>query len=65
MGWRTKQKILVKGKQKMNDLSLEAKLAITIRLAELIEEIKDPETLGGLRTIFNLLVKDLAYSKVH
>lgn len=49
----------------MNDLSLEAKLAITIRLAELIEEIKDPETLGGLRTIFNLLVKDLAYSKVH
>ena len=49
----------------MNDLSIEAKLAIIIRIAELIEQIRDPETLGGLKTIFGNLVKDLAYPKVH
>ena len=49
----------------MNDLSIEAKLAIIIRIAELIEQIRDPETLGGLRTIFGALVKDLSYPKVH
>lgn len=49
----------------MNELSIEAKLAITFRLAELIEQIKDPETLGGLRMIFGALVKDLSYPKVH
>ena len=49
----------------MTDLSIEAKLAIIIRIAELIEQVRDPETLGGLRTIFGALVKDLAYPKVH
>ena len=49
----------------MNDLSIEAKLAIIIRIAELIEQVRDPETLGGLRAIFGALVKDLAYPKVH
>lgn len=49
----------------MNDLSIEAKLAIMIRLAEMIDQIKDPETLGGLRSVFALLVKDLAFGKVH
>ena len=49
----------------MNDLPIEAKLAIMIRLAELIEEVKDQETLGGLRMVFGVLIKDLAYPKVH
>ena len=49
----------------MNDLSIEAKLAILIRIAELIEQIRDPETLGGLRSVFGVLVKDLAFGKVH
>ena len=51
--------------EKMNELSIEAKLAITIRFAELIEQTKDAETLGGLRMIFSALVKDLTYPKVH
>jgi hypothetical protein len=50
---------------KVDELSVEAKLAITIRLAELIEQTRDPETLGGLRMIFSSLVKDLTYPKVH
>lgn len=50
---------------KMDELSIEAKLAILIRMAELIEQIKDPETLGGLRMVFGVLVKDLSYPKVH
>lgn len=50
---------------KMDELSIEAKLAILIRMAELIEQIKDPETLGGLRMVFSVLVKDLSYPKVH
>lgn len=49
----------------MNDLSIEAKLAILIRLAEMIEQIKDPETLGGLRTVYAVLVKNLTYDQVH
>ena len=49
----------------MNELSIEAKRAIVIRLAELIEGVRDPETLCGLKTIFGNLVKDLAYPKVH
>jgi len=49
----------------MNDLSLEAKIAITIRLAELIDEIRDPETLGGLKQLFGVLIKELAYPQVH
>ena len=49
----------------MNDLSIEAKIAITIRLAELIDETKDPETLGGLKQLFGVLIKELAYPQVH
>jgi hypothetical protein len=49
----------------MNDLSIETKLAIAIRLAEMIEQIRDPETLGGLRIMFGAIVKDLTYPKVH
>lgn len=64
MDWRAEQKILEEGKQ-MNELSIEAKLAIIIRLAELIDQVKDAETLGGLRTIFGVLVKNIAYDQVH
>ena len=49
----------------MNDLNIETKIAIALRLAEMIEQIKDQETLGGLKMIFSALVKDLAYPKVH
>ena len=49
----------------MNDLSLEAKIAITIKLAELIDQIRDPETLGGLKELFGMLIKELAYPQVH
>jgi hypothetical protein len=49
----------------MNDLSIEVKLAIAIRLAELIDQIKDPETLGGLKQLFGVLIKELAYPQVH
>jgi hypothetical protein len=49
----------------MNDLSLEAKIAITIKLAELIDQIRDPETLGGLKQLFGVLIKELAYPQVH
>jgi hypothetical protein len=49
----------------LNDVPIEAKLAIVIRLAELIDEVKDKETLGGLRMIFTCLVQDLSYSKPH
>lgn len=61
---RFKQEGMGKGEQ-MNDLSIEAKLAILIRIAELIEQIRDPETLGGLRSVFGVLVKDLAFGNVH
>jgi len=49
----------------MNDLSVEIKLEFLIQLAEMIEQTKDPETLGGLRSVFSVLVKDLAFGKVH
>ena len=49
----------------MIDLSIEAKIAIAIRLAEVIDNAKDPEAIGGLKMLFNTLIKDLAYPKVH
>lgn len=51
--------------QQIIDLSIEAKIAIAIRLAEVIDNTKDPEALGGLRVLFNTIIKDLAYPKVH
>jgi len=51
--------------QQMIDLSIEAKIAIAIRLAEVIDNTKDPEALGGLRMLFNTIVKDLTYPRVH
>jgi hypothetical protein len=49
----------------LSDVPLEVKLAILIRLAELIEEVKDRETLGGLRMVFSSLIQDLSFSKSH
>lgn len=51
--------------QQIVDLSIEAKIAIAIRLAEVIDVTKDPEALGGLRILFGAIIKDLAYSKAH
>lgn len=51
--------------QQINELPVETKLAIAIRLSEVIDNTKDPEVLGGLRMLFNAIVKDLSYPKVH
>lgn len=49
----------------LQEVSFEAKLAIIIRLAELIEEVKDAETLNGLRKIFTMFVNSLSFNELH
>ncbi len=43
---------------------LEAKIAIAIRLAEVIDDCKDQEVLRGLRSLFHALIGDLVNSEV-
>jgi len=48
----------------VSELPMEAKIAIAIRLAEVIDDCKDQEVLRGLRSLFNTLIGGLVNSEV-
>jgi len=48
----------------MNDLGNGDKILLLLRLTETIENIKDPDTIEGLKAVFKLLVQDLTTGKV-
>ena len=48
----------------VSELPMEAKIAIAIRLAEVIDDCKDQEVLRGLRSLFNALIGGLVNSVV-
>jgi len=52
------------GRGTVSELPMEAKIAIAIRLAEVIDDCKDQEVLRGLRSLFHALIGDLVNSEV-
>jgi hypothetical protein len=48
----------------VSELPMEAKIAIAIRLAEVIDDCKDQEVLRGLRSLFHALIGDLVNPEV-
>lgn len=48
----------------VGNLQAEAKVAVAIRLAEVIEECKDPDVIAGLKSLFKTLVADMISVKV-
>lgn len=52
------------GRGTVSELPMEAKIAIAIRLAEVIDDCKDQEVLRGLRALFHTLIGDLVNSEV-
>ena len=51
-------------KTEVGNLPPEAKIAVAIRLAEVIEECKDPDVISGLKSLFKTLVADMISVKV-
>lgn len=52
-----------KVKTEMTGLPIEAKIAIVMRLAEIIDECKDAEVVKGLKVLFETLICDLVTIK--
>lgn len=51
-------------KTEVGNLCAEAKVAVILRLAEAIENCKDPDVLQGLKVMFKALVADMVSVKV-
>ena len=51
-------------KTEMTGLPIEAKIAIVMRLAEIIDVCKDVEVVKGLKVLFETLICDLVTIKV-
>lgn len=54
----------LQAEKNMTELSTGDKIVLMIRITEVIENIKDPDTIEGLKAVFKLLVQDLTSSKV-
>jgi hypothetical protein len=52
-----------KVKTEMTGLPVEAKIAIVMRLGELIDECKDTDVIKGLKVLFETLICDLVTIK--
>jgi hypothetical protein len=54
----------IKAETNMTELNTGDKIILMLRITEVIENIKDPDTIEGLKTVFKLLVNDLTTGKV-